>query len=224
MGRTDASRAQVDSYMPWPGTKGRHSRIGRQILRRLQSPTELTLDSSLAKIQPGLNVPVNAILVTAVFNICFGLLYLGPTVAFNAYVASCTIFLNLSYALPVVLLLIRGRKILEPHQPIAFTLGNVWGPIANWVGVLFVGVTTVFFCFPASLPTSSSTMNYVSVVLGIFVIVLTGWWFFNHHRYEGPKFDLILGLEHNERTSGHSGDVERISHNIGHGTKGSVEE
>jgi len=150
---------------------------------------------------------MNAILATAVFNVCFGLLYLGPTVAFNAYVASTTIFLNLSYALPVMLLLIRGRRILEQHQPIAFSLGRVWGPIANWTGVIFVGVTSVFFCFPAALPTSTSTMNYVSAVLGIFVILLTGWWFLNSHQYEGPKFDLILGVERNQATMG---DAETI--------------
>lgn len=33
--------------------------------------------TSLARIEPRLNVPVNAILVAATFNLLFGLLYLG---------------------------------------------------------------------------------------------------------------------------------------------------
>lgn len=76
--------------------------------------------------------------------ICFGLLYLGPTAAFNAYFASCTIFLNVSYAMPVVILLICGRKILL-HMPAApFKLG-ISGLAMNWISVIFVGVTSVVF-------------------------------------------------------------------------------
>jgi hypothetical protein len=85
---------------------------------------------------------MRAILVCFVFNICFGLLYLGPTVAFNAYVASCTIFLNVSYAMPVVILLIRGRKVLLQMPPAPFKLG-ISGSALNWISVIFVGVTSV---------------------------------------------------------------------------------
>jgi choline transport protein len=66
----------------------------------------------------------------------------GPSVAFNAYVASCTIFLNISYALPVFILLIRGRKILSRETQASFSLGK-YGYGLNIVGVLFVAVTSV---------------------------------------------------------------------------------
>ncbi|KAJ9495423.1 hypothetical protein H2202_009210 [Exophiala xenobiotica] len=105
-----------------------------------------------------LNVPVRAILVAAVFNILFGLLYLGPTVAFNAYCASCTIFLNLSYAIPVTLLLIQGRGLVKERRPI-FYLGHIKGYIMNVIGVCFVYVTSIFFCFPGALPVDASTMS-----------------------------------------------------------------
>ncbi|KAK5281076.1 hypothetical protein LTR99_002728 [Exophiala xenobiotica] len=112
----------------------------------------------LAHIHPSLNVPVRAILVAAVFNILFGLLYLGPTVAFNAYCASCTIFLNLSYAIPVTLLLIQGRGLVKERRPI-FYLGHIKGYIMNVIGVCFVYVTSIFFCFPGALPVDASTMS-----------------------------------------------------------------
>lgn len=97
-----------------------------------------------AHIAPGLDVPTRAIALCAGFNVLFGLLYLGPSVAFGAYIASCTIFLNVSYAFPVVTLLVRGRGVLEKHQmpDTPFQLGR-WGYAINWVAALFVVVTSV---------------------------------------------------------------------------------
>lgn len=90
-------------------------------------------------------MPVRAVVLSLVFNLLFGLLYLGPTVAFNAYIASCTIFLNLSYAFPIILLLIRGRSILSNYQTpeTPFKLGATRGTVMNWIAATYVGVTTV---------------------------------------------------------------------------------
>jgi hypothetical protein len=63
-------------------------------------------------------------------------------VAFNAYISSCTIFLNCSYAGPILILLIRGRKTIAEQRP-DFALGNIGGYVANGVAVVYVGVTSV---------------------------------------------------------------------------------
>jgi hypothetical protein len=63
-------------------------------------------------------------------------------VAFNAYISSCTIFLNCSYAGPILILLIRGRETIEEQRP-DFALGRVGGYVANGVAVVYVGVTSV---------------------------------------------------------------------------------
>lgn len=98
-----------------------------------------------AHIQSGLNVPVRTILLCYVFNVCFGLLYLGPSVAFSAYVASCTIFLNISYAFPIIVLLIRGRSVLGEHQNerTPFKMGRKLGLVVNIVAMLYLVVTSV---------------------------------------------------------------------------------
>ncbi|KIX04840.1 uncharacterized protein Z518_05711 [Rhinocladiella mackenziei CBS 650.93] len=140
----------------------------------------------LSHITPGLNVPMRAILAAAVFNMLFGLLYLGPTVAFNAYCASCTIFLNMSYAIPVTILLLCGRKLVNKNRPVFF-LGHIVGYVVNWTSVLF------FFCFPRFLPVDASTMNYVAAVVGIFLIFATGLWLAKRGQYNGPQFEIILG-------------------------------
>ena len=62
-----------------------------------------------------------------------------------------------------------------------------------------MSVTTVFFCFPVAIPVTSNTMNYVSAVIGIFLLCLTTYWFVYGARFEGPKFDLIMGIADEER-------------------------
>jgi len=128
------------------------------IIRRIRLTTFSAF--SLSHISPRLNVPVRAILAAAVFNLLFGVLYLGkpprpmaqvcsvltistgPTVAFNAYIASCTIFLNCSYAAPILILLIRGRRMVSCRSR-DFSLGHTTGLLFNYVSVVFVGVTSV---------------------------------------------------------------------------------
>lgn len=87
---------------------------------------------------------MRTIIFTFVFNVLFGLLYLGPSVAFSAYAASTTIFLNVSYVFPVVALLVRGRGVLRQYQVegVYFALGRS-GWALNIVAAVFVIVTSV---------------------------------------------------------------------------------
>ena len=170
---------------------------------------------SFGHLSPSLSVPVRTLGLCFVFNACFGLLYLGPSVAFSAYVASCTIFLNVSYAIPVIVLLIRGRSALTRHQVgrKLYSLGR-WGLILNWVSAGFVVITSIvsalwlfsfgsvkadlwskFFCFPVSLPVDGNSMNYVCVVIGIFVLLCIIYWMSYGHRFEGPVSCLRCRLQ-----------------------------
>ncbi|OAQ65313.1 choline transport protein [Pochonia chlamydosporia 170] len=148
-------------------------------------------------IEPKLNVPMRTILFCYVFNVCFGLLYLGPTVAFSAYVASCTILLDISYAVPIVVLLVRGRGVLVAHRTsrTPFQMGPRLGYFVNGVAVLYLVVTSVFFCFPTSIPVTSNTMNYVVVVLGILAVLIGLYWIIYGKTFNGPQFDMIVGAQ-----------------------------
>ncbi|KAF4345217.1 choline transporter [Fusarium beomiforme] len=148
-----------------------------------------------AHISPKLDVPVRTIALCFIFNVLFGLLYLGPAVAFSAYIASCTIFLNISYAGPVVALLVRGRSILSEYQTrkTPARMGIRTGAVVNVIASLFVIITTIFFCFPSGLPVSANTMNYVSAVVGGFYLLLAMYWVVYGKTFEGPNFDAIIG-------------------------------
>ncbi|RFU80534.1 choline transport [Trichoderma arundinaceum] len=173
-----------------------------------------------AHIQAGLNVPVRTIMFCFVFNILFGLLYLGPVVAFSAYVASCTIFLNVSYAFPIIVLLIRGRKVLDFYQTpkTPFKLGRTFGLIINIVAAIYVVVTSVFFCFPTALPVNGDNMNYVCVVIGIFAIVVAAYWLFYGKTFLGPQdlvmvdFEDVVGRRVSMQTSSQEDKAEKGAH------------
>lgn len=108
-------------------------------------------------IDTKLDVPGRAILLCYVFNVLFGLLYLGPAVAFSAYVASCTILLYLSYAAPIIIILIRGRNILQqyrsPKLPAQMSYGI--GLVVNIVAAVYLVTTSVV---SACLPYLRNTM------------------------------------------------------------------
>lgn len=102
-------------------------------------------------------VPVPAVLLSTVCVIVFGCIYLGSDSALNAILSSSVVFLNVSYSIPsehrlvsqiltliiylcclVLLVVIRGRKILRPPslpEP-TLTLGPILGPICNIVRLI----------------------------------------------------------------------------------------
>lgn len=160
---------------------------GSRLLFAMARDKGMIFPAFFGRIHPRLDVPVECIIFVQVFNLIFGLLYLGPTVAFNAYISSCTILLNLSYAIPITALVIRGRSIITQYQTeeTPFKLGR-WGWLCNIVSIIYVYVTNVFFCFPAAIPVNTNNMNYVSAVIGVFVILLGSYYVIYGIRFEGP--------------------------------------
>lgn len=117
--------------------------------------------------------PVNAHLMSCAWCAVIGCIYMGSTTAYNAMVIGCILFLLLSYAVPVICLLIKGRDNIE-HGP--FWLGKL-GLVCNWVLLLWTLFGTVFYSFPAVMPVSAGSMNYVCVVIGVYFAYCVIYWF-----------------------------------------------
>ncbi|KAL7268542.1 hypothetical protein RUND412_008831 [Rhizina undulata] len=112
-----------------------------------------------------------------------GCLYLASSTAFNSLVTGCILMQYISYIIPVILLMLKGRKIR--HGP--FWLGT-WGWLANGVLVAWVTVTMVFYSFPYVMPVKGSNMNYVTVVMAVIFIYLIVYWFWEGKRtFTGVK-------------------------------------
>lgn len=105
-------------------------------------------------------VPIPAITMTSVWVVIFGCVYLGSSSALNAILSSSVVMLQWSYCVPVTLLLIRGRGLLDvvhqeeeekggtpddvssAGQARRYNLGR-FGYIINLWGVLFAIFTSI---------------------------------------------------------------------------------
>lgn len=87
-----------------------------------------------AKIHPGLDVPLNALIWTAVWVIIFGCVFLGSSSAFNAITAASVVALGVTYAIPPAINVMRGRKMLPETR--AFKMPNWLGWLTNIVRLL----------------------------------------------------------------------------------------
>ncbi|KAI9737948.1 MAG: hypothetical protein M1834_009318 [Cirrosporium novae-zelandiae] len=144
----------------------------------------------LSKIEPKLDVPLRAHFVSCAIVSLVGLLWLGSSTAFNSMVTACIVLLYVSYAIPVICLLLRGRNNIK-HGP--FWLGPV-GLFANIVLLLWTVFTLVMYSFPTYYPATPGNMNYVSAVYAVVVIILITDWFVRgkrEFRGQGSRHDHI---------------------------------
>lgn len=84
-----------------------------------------------AKVHPRLDIPLNALILTNVVVVIFGLIYLGSTSAFNAILSASVIALSVSYAIAPAINCMRGRKMLLSGR--SFVLPNWLGWACNLV-------------------------------------------------------------------------------------------
>ncbi|KAE8151702.1 amino acid transporter [Aspergillus avenaceus] len=132
----------------------------------------LPVSGFLAKVHPTLDVPLNAHSVSSFIVGLLGLLYLGSSTAFNSMVTACIVLLYMSYVVPVVCLLYKGRDNI-PHGP--FWLGKL-GLVCNWVVLAWSLFCLVIYSFPAVYPVNAGNMNYVSAVYGIVAVIIAVDW------------------------------------------------
>lgn len=149
------------------------------------------------QVNPRLDVPVYAILLSAFIDCALGLIYFGSSAAFNSFTGVATICLSTSYGLPILISMLRGRQAVKQS---IFSLGR-FGYIINFVTVCWIVLAVVLFCMPVSLPVDPSSMNYASVVFAGFALVSVGWYLvYARKHFTGPPLagsddgnEVVLG-------------------------------
>jgi choline transport protein len=149
-----------------------------------------------SKINKKTRLPVNAHLMSCFWCAVVGCIYMGSTTAYNSMVTACITFLLLSYAIPIIAFLIKGRNTIK-HGP--FWLGKI-GLFANIVTLCWTLFALVFFSFPSTMPVDKDTMNYSSVVIFGLVVYAIIYWFARANkrfaRSHVDKDDLdLVGLQ-----------------------------
>jgi len=123
----------------------------------------------LNKISPAQGVPIAALIFNYAIMFVIGCIYLGSSSAFNAFIGTGLILQHLTYAMPAVLLMYRGRSSVWLPQNRYFRLPSLLGWTANIVTVGFAIFVLVFYCFPVAMPVAGSNMSELAVILGMIV-------------------------------------------------------
>lgn len=115
-----------------------------------------------AKVDKRLGVPVWSLVLVTVVQMLLGLINIGSTSAFTAFISVGVQALALSYGIPIAISLFTLRKEVSRAR---WNLGKIAGPVVNVVALAWITFELVLFSMPTALPVTPVTMNYSSVVL-----------------------------------------------------------
>ncbi|CRK24978.1 hypothetical protein BN1723_013450, partial [Verticillium longisporum] len=100
------------------------------------------------KVNKKLDVPLWALALSTVVDCILGLIFFGSSAAFNSFTGVATICLSTSYCVPVLVNMIRGRKVVA-RSP--YPLGR-FGYLINGISVLWIVFAVVIFSMPVAIP------------------------------------------------------------------------
>jgi choline transport protein len=119
-----------------------------------------------------------------------GLINIGSTTAFNAILSLAVVGLQISYLVPILLLIWRRFKSPELLAWGPFRLGKA-GLVINVIATMYLVFTSVFSLFPPYQPVTPQNMNYASLVLGATLIFgLVYWLLFARKTYVGALNEM----------------------------------
>lgn len=141
-----------------------------------------------SRVNERLSCPIPATIVTGILTMAFGAIAVGSRTAFNDIIGSFVILTTVSYLLALLPHLLTGRKNVPRGW---FWMGSA-GYVINALACTFIVFFNVLFMFPYAIPTSTSLMNYNSVILvGVMVLILALWLFYGMRHYERPMVAMI---------------------------------
>ena len=127
-----------------------------------------------SRVNHRLGVPVWSLILLTVIQMLLGLINLGSTSAFTAFVSVGVVALAVSYAIPIGISLFSGRSEVNRAR---FSCGPLLGTIVNIVALCWITFELVLFSMPTPLPVTAASMNYASVVFVGFMTISAFWYF-----------------------------------------------
>lgn len=144
----------------------------------------LPLSRLWSKVDTRHGTPIWALTLTTVVQMLLGLINLGSSSAFLAFVSVGVISLAVSYGIPIAISLFHRRKDVNGAR---WTMGSTVGWAVNIIALLWIAFEMVLFSMPTVLPVTEVSMNYAIVVFFAFMAI-SGAWYAVHARkvYTGP--------------------------------------
>ncbi|KAI0384834.1 amino acid transporter [Hypomontagnella monticulosa] len=126
-----------------------------------------------SKIDERHGTPILALALTTLIEMLLGLINLGSSSAFLAFVSVGVISLAVSYGIPIVISLLHSRKEVNSAK---WTMGMSLGLVVNVLAVLWILFEVVLFSMPTALPVTEVSMNYAIVVFAGFMALSAIWY------------------------------------------------
>jgi choline transport protein len=165
----------------------------------------------LSHVSTRSQVPFRAIMLSVVIQVLLGLINIGSSAAFLAFVNAAAATLYITYVkilvvelclnsplisssvqiTPVILGVLKRRR--GEHIPYGpFQLGK-YRNVINGVAIVYTLFTTFFLLWPATAHPDASSMNWTIVLIGG-VLTFSGFWWFVEGRksFVGPDIDATL--------------------------------
>lgn len=133
----------------------------------------LPLSKLWAKVNSRLGVPVWSLVLVTIVQMLLGLINLGSSSAFTAFVSVGVVALAISYAIPI------GASVFHKRQEVnnaKFNCGPILGLVVNIIALLWIAFELVLFCMPTVLPVTAVSMNYAAVVFVGFMAISAVWY------------------------------------------------
>ncbi|KAI0181614.1 amino acid transporter [Hypoxylon sp. FL1284] len=137
-----------------------------------------------AKVDERHGTPIWALGLTTIIEMLLGLINLGSSSAFLAFVSVGVISLAVSYGIPIAISLFHKRKEVNSAR---WTMGKYLGLVVNLLASAWIAFEVVLFSMPTALPVTEVSMNYAIVVFVGFMALSAIWYgIYARKVYRGP--------------------------------------
>jgi len=129
-----------------------------------------------AHVSTRFHIPLRTMVAILIIDLVIGLIVLGSDLAFESIISGGGVTLQIGYVTPVIVVLIRGRKILPPRP--YFDLGR-WGYPVNIISVCWSMIIIVMYLSPLYVPVTIpyiEDMNWSCLIVGATLLFPGIWW------------------------------------------------
>jgi amino acid transporter len=144
-----------------------------------------------SKVDDRFGTPIWALVLTTVVEMLLGLINLGSSSAFLAFVSVGVIALAVSYGIPIGISMFHMRKEVNEAR---WRMQNLIGWVINVIAVAWIAFEVVLFSMPVALPVTEVSMNYAIVVFLGFMVLSSIWYVIYAHKGKSETFYCRLLL------------------------------
>jgi amino acid transporter len=134
----------------------------------------IPFSSLWSKVDEKHGSPIWALTLATLVQLLLGLISLGSTSAFLAFVSVSVMALSVAYGIPIMLSIIYMRREVRTAP---WKMNNAVGWVINAIAMAWITFEMVIFSMPSVIPIDEVSMNYAVVVFFGFMGLSTLWYF-----------------------------------------------